>query len=207
MQKVFESFVSWLSTLQWVPDIVRRLWQALLVLSLGESTAVLMLFVAVAISSLVIANRFFMLRFEAPLARAELPPEPPRKGFGLKHLLLLVIAVLPGGLVGSVLLYTVIGKEHWRASSLGILVLALIPAFALILLRMPWFPHPELRDALYAGGVAGLSFGVLQFWICIKILREYIGEPDVCVPWWPPLAWWFQAGMLALSIHALLRYL
>jgi hypothetical protein len=33
----------------------------------------------------------------------------------------------------------------------------------------------------------------------IKLLREWWGEPDECVPWWPPLALWMQ-GLLAWAI-------
>lgn len=205
MLHAFETFFRWVATLEWVPPGLMKLWRALLSLSLGEDIAILFLLVAVILAGAAAANRFFMLEFSRPLPREALPPEPPKKGYGLKHLVLLLIAILPGGLVGSVVVYTVMGKSQWRQSCLRILALSMIPALALAAMRIKGFPHPEWRDALYIGGVLGLAFGVLQIWISIKILREYFGEPDVCVPWWPPAALVLQFGMLVATTFAIVR--
>jgi sulfite exporter TauE/SafE len=205
MLHAFETFFRWVATMEWVPPGIMKLWRALLTLSLGEDIAILFLLFAVLLAGAAAANRFFMLEFHKPLPREALPPEPPKKGFGLKHLVLLLIAILPGGLVGSVVVYTVMGKALWRASALKILGLSMIPALALAAMRVKGFPHPEWRDALYIGGVLGLTFGVLQIWIAIKLVREYFGEPDVCVPWWPPAALVLQFGLLTATLYAIVK--
>lgn len=205
MLHAIETFFRWLAKLEWLPPSVLKLWHALLSLTLGESLAIVLLMIAVLLAGAAAANRFFMCHFIRPVPRSELPPEPPKKGFGIKHLVLLLIAILPGGLVGSVVVFAVMGKERWRQSALRILGLSLVPAAMLALMRHPGFPHKEWRDALYVGGVLGLTFGVLQLWICIKIVREYFGEPDICVPWWPPTALWLQTGLLIACCSVLLR--
>lgn len=210
MFHAIETFFRWLAKLEWLPPTVLKLWTALLNLSLGESLAILCLFLAVLFAGAAAANRFFMCYFVRPVPRSSLPPEPPQKrfaikGFGIKHFVLLLIALLPGGIVGSVVAYAVMGKERWRQSSLRILGLSLLPAAMLALMRFPGFPHKEWRDALYIGGVLGLTFGVLQLWISIKLVREYFGEPDICVPWWPPTALWLQTGLLTACFIVLLR--
>lgn len=205
MVRAIETFFRWVATLEWVPPIFIKIWHALLQLSLGEWIAILALMLAVVLSGAAAANRFFMCYFHMPVPRASLPPDPPKKGFGIKHLVLLLIALLPGGLVGSVVAYAIMGKEGWRRSTLYIVGLSLIPALMLGVLRYRGFPHPEWRDAIYIGGVIGLTFGVLQLWICTKLLREYFGEPDVCVPWWPPLSLWIQTAMLVGGMAVLLN--
>lgn len=205
MFHAIETFFRWIAKLEWLPPSILKLWNALLSLTLGESLAILTLMLAVLLAGAAAANRFFMCHFEKPLPRSALPPEPPKKGFGIKHLALLLIAILPGGLVGSVVVFAVMGKERWRQSALRILGLSLIPAAMLAIMRHPGFPHKEWRDALYVGGVLGLTFGVLQLWICIKLVREYFGEPDICVPWWPPTALWLQTGLLFACLTVLLR--
>jgi len=210
MFHAIETFFRWLAKLEWLPPGILKLWTALLSLTLGESLAILCLMLAVLLAGAAAANRFFMCYFIRPVPRSSLPPEPTQKGFsikgfGIKHLVLLLIALLPGGIVGSVVAYTVMGKERWRQSSLRILGLSLLPAAMLAAMRHPGFPHKEWRDALYVGGVLGLTFGVLQLWISIKLIREYFGEPDICVPWWPPAALWLQTGLLFACLSALRR--
>jgi len=205
MFHAIETFFRWVAKLEWLPPAVSKLGIALLSLTLGESLAILSLSLAVLITGAAAANRFFMCHFIRPVPRSALPPEPPKKGFGIKHLVLLLIALLPGGIVGSVVAYAIMGKERWRQSALRILGLSLIPAAMLAVMRYSGFPHKEWRDALYIGGVLGLTFGVLQLWICTKLVREYFGEPDICVPWWPPTALWLQTGLLVACLTVLLR--
>jgi hypothetical protein len=46
-------------------------------------------------------------------------------------------------------------------------------------------------------GLLGLIFGLLHVWALVKLLRQWWGESDECVPWWPPAALWLQIVMLA----------
>lgn len=114
--------------------------------------------------------------------------------------MLFLIALLPGGLVGTFAVMSVMGKAQWRQDALKIFAMSLIPAVPLGLLRMEWFPWPHWRDAVYVSGVPGLVFAVLQVWIVIKLLRQWWGEPDEYIPWWPPfvlvLQWLLLAGCI-----------
>jgi hypothetical protein len=88
------------------------------------------------------------------------------------------------------------GHANWRRDALLIVGLSLVPALLMMVSRWDDFPWPGLRDAIYFSGLLGLVFGLLQCWVLIKLLREWWGEPDECVAWWPPLALLLQCSLL-----------
>ena len=80
---------------------------------------------------------------EWPRSRASVKQPRRPKGFGLRHLVMILVALLPGGMVGMFTLYAIMGKENWRRDSLLITGLALLPAGLLIALRWPDFPQTD----------------------------------------------------------------
>ena len=89
----------------------------------------------------------------------------------------------------------------------GMMVAMMFPTAApmiLVFARTMDFPWPHLRDAIYFSGLVGLIFALLQVWVLIKLLREWWGEPDECVAWWPPLALCMQLSLLMAATGRIL---
>jgi hypothetical protein len=120
-----------------------------------------------------------------------------KKDSGLKYLILLLVALLPGGLLGTAAVALLVGRKNWRRDAIGIQFVSLLPAFPLGLLSWSGFPWPWVADDLFLNGTLGLTFALLQLWATLKLLREAWGEPEQKVPWWPPLALWAQTLLLA----------
>lgn len=188
----------------YVQRIVNLPWRRFGELYVGESIALSVLAFATFVCAVAAMNRFLAGDFNWP--KKSRAGGSKKRAFGLKYFALLFVALLPGGLVGTFAVYAVMGKDHWRRDALLIVGASLAPALLLILMRATFFPWPGLRDSVYVGGIVGLVFGVLQLWALIKLLRESIGEPDECVPWWPPLALWAQSGLLIAAIMGTLGW-
>ncbi|HEY3323263.1 MAG TPA: hypothetical protein VGP72_22605 [Planctomycetota bacterium] len=171
----------------WLP-VLRPHWERISELYIGEKLAIGTLLVVSLLGSIAATNRFFAGHFGWPKARKALKAPKRKKGFGIKHVILVLLALLPGGLVGTFTVYAIMGKERWRRDALTIVEISVLPGLLLLSLRAPFLPWPQLRDTVYFSGLLGLIFGLLQIWAAVKLLREWLGEPDECVPWWPPLA-------------------
>ena len=123
-----------------------------------------------------------------------------KKRFGLKSVALLLIAILPGGLVGSVAVLSLLGKENWRSNAVTIFEFSLIPALGLIWMDLHFHPvvvpafiqpaHVELEMFF------GLTGAFMHFWITLKYLKQYWSEPDERLPMWPPAIWWAQIAQV-----------
>lgn len=144
-------------------------------------------------------------RLAALLTEPEAAPKRRKQRFGLKHLALLLIALLPGGLVGTAAVVMAMGKKNWRSDAIRIVDTSMVPAIALAWISSPYFPLPQLADHLFVSGVLGLAFLILQWWATIKLLREAWGEPEKNIPWWPPLALWTQGALLFGSLCLILH--
>jgi hypothetical protein len=199
------SFIlDWICSLSWINWAIHLHWERIGELFIGEKIAIGTLLAVTVIESVVASNRFLALEFATPKTRKSVKTPRRKKGFGLKHAALLLIALLPGGLVGSFVIYTIMGKEDWRRDTVTILGVSLLPVLLLALLRASWFPWPEFSDAIYISGLFGLIFALLHVWAMIKLLREWWGEPDECVAWWPPLTLWMQALLLWAMAYRIL---
>ena len=185
--------LDWFRELKTVAWLLHFHWERIGELSTGEKLALSSLLAVTVIEMVSASNRFLLLEFAKPKPPKSVKTPKRKKGFGIKHVALLLIALLPGGLVGSFVVYTIMGKEDWRRDAISIMGFSLIPLLLLMLLRASWFPWPEFLDAIYISGLIGLIFALLQVWLMIKLLREWWGEPDECVPWWPPMALCMQA--------------
>jgi hypothetical protein len=128
-----------------------------------------------------------------------------KKDGGLKYFFLLLIALLPGGLIGTAAVAVLVGRKQWRRDAAYIQFVALVPALPLGLLTWSGFPWPWIADNLWLNGTLGLTFALLQFWATLKLLREAWGEPEQKVPWWPPLALFVQTLLFADIVLALGR--
>ena len=196
--------LSWLPRMEWLEQVLGLPWQRIPELYIGEKLALAGLAAATCIGGVTALDRLFAGDFSWPKARRTGRPPKRKKGLGVKWVVMALIALLPGGLVGMAGIYTIMGKEKWRSDALRIAGLSLAPAGLLGVLRLEWFPWPELRDSVYVSGLFGLVFGLLQTWAMIKLLRQWWGEPDECVPWWPPMALCLQAALLAAVVFRLL---
>lgn len=185
-----------LRRIECVDRIWRLPWERLPTLYVGEKLALSLLALVTLIGGIAAVNRLLAGHYRWPKARKVVKVPKHRKGVGIKWLALVLIALLPGGIVGLATVYAVMGKESWRRDALRIVGLSLAPAGLLGLLRLESFPWPDMRDAIYTSGLLGLIFGLLQIWALIKLLRQWWGEPDECVPWWPPAAFCLQALLL-----------
>jgi hypothetical protein len=185
-----------------MPEWLHALPQRFSEIFVGEKLAIATLAMVCLVGFVAAANRFLAGQFSWPHPRAAVTRPKRPKGFGLRHVVMILVALLPGGMVGMFTLYAIMGKENWRRDSLLIIGLSLLPAIFLIVLREPDFPWPQARDAIWVSGLCGLVFAMLQIWALIKLLRQWWGEPEECVPWWPPLTLWLQSALL---VTALLR--
>jgi hypothetical protein len=114
----------------------------------------------------------------------------------LKAVGLAVLFVLPGGMIGAAAVAVIVGKKHWRSSAVLIQFMSVIPFLAVGWLSWMNFPWPWIAEDIWVNGTLGLTFGLLQLWATLKLLREAWGESPENVPWWPPLALWMQSLFL-----------
>ena len=201
MWYVLEKMFGWVPELPPVRWVLALPWPRLNELSIGEKLSLVTLALCVTAAGLVAMNRFLAMEFSDPLPRKQVRTPRRKKGFGLRYLVVAAAAVLPGGLVAAFTIPMLMGKEHWRVDALKIFLLSLIPLFLLLVLRFTqhsWLPAP--LDFTFSA-VLGLSFSMMQAWLTIKLLREGLGEPEECVPWWPPLALCAQALGLGLGLR------
>lgn len=189
---------------QWLERILALPWWRFQTLYVGEKLALGCLAVVALIGSLAALDRLFAGNFSWPKTRRTGKSQKRRKGLGVKWLVMGLLAILPGGLVGMASVYAIMGKERWRSEALRIVGVSLAPAGLLGLLRVEGFPWPEMRDSVYVSALFGLIFGLLHVWALIKLLRQWWGEPDECVPWWPPLALCLQVLLLIAVVFRLL---
>lgn len=170
--------------------------QRLLLAPIGIQLALLILACCVLVAALAVLGRWLdMLR----------PTQQPRsqrkkRGWGLKAVLLILIALLPGGLVAAVGAAACMGKGHWRRDATALVTTSLALALVLAWHVSPYFPVPHASENLAFSAVLGLTFGLLQLWALVKLLREYWGEPPVQVPMRPPFALGLQVLLLALGL-------
>ena len=199
--------LSFLGALEWLHQFpgMERLrhvpWQRIGALYIGEKLALGVFTFVTVFEVVVAANRFMAMEFAFPKPRKSVRTPKRKRGFGLKWVALALLALLPGGLVGTFVVIAVMGKDHWRRDAFWIIGLSVPFALALFLIRASFFPWPQFADALYISGSIGLIFGILQLWALIKLLREWWGEPDECVAWWPPLALWCQLLCLSAVLY------
>jgi len=137
------------------------------------------------------------------------PKTPKRKRrFGPRALALLVLAILPGGLVGTAAVVLIMGRKDWRRDAIHIVGVSLIPGGLLAWFCSPSSPverlafAPRISDAILEA--LGILFACLHVWALVKLLREAWGEPEDKVPWWPPLALVLQTLLLVASSWAIL---
>ena len=192
-------FVRWLKQHRWIEALLELPWHRIETLYIGEKLALASLTLVCVIGWIAAGNRFFACQFSMPANRKTLRIQKRKTGFGIKHFVLILIALLPGGMVGMFTIYAIMGKELWRRDALLICGISLVPAALLLGMRLESFPWPQIRDGVYVSGLLGLIFGLLHFWALTKLLREWWGEPDECVAWWPPLALWAQVSMLSAA--------
>jgi len=197
--------VEWLRRIEWVDRVWRLPWERIPALYIGEKLALGTLLAVTLIGSTAAVDRLFSGHYGWPKPRKAGKGGRRKKGLGVKWLALALIALLPGGLVGMAAVYAVMGQENWRGDAFRIVGMSLVPAALLWLLRLGSLPWPELRDAVYVSGLLGLIFGLLQVWAMLKLLRQWWGEPDECVPWWPPAAYCMQLLLLICSALRLLE--
>lgn len=171
-------------------------WQRLLEQPAGVEIALAALVACVFLGGAAALGRLLALGDE-PAAR---PRKKKGRRFGLKYLALVLVALLPGGLVGTTAVVLAMGKQNWRRDAAYIVDASLVLALALAWLSSPYFPLAELSDNLFVSGTLGLGFALFQFWATLKLLRESLGEPEAKVPWWPPLALWLQGALLFGSL-------
>ena len=184
-----------MSSIAFLDPLLHLPWERIPALYIGEKIALGSLLAVTLIECVAAANRFFAGEFHWPKPRKQIRTPKRKKGFGVKWLMVAALALLPGGLAGTAAVYVIMGKEGSRRDALRIVGLALIPALLLALLRVsPWH---ELHDAVYVSGLLGLVFGLLHVWALVKLLRQWWGEPEECVPWWPPAALCLQCVVLA----------
>ena len=193
------SVFDWLTQALGVERILMLPLQRIHALYLGEKFALACLLPVSLMGCVAALNRFLAGEFAWPKPRKAVKEPKRKKGFGLKHLAMLLLALLPGGLVGTVAVYALVGKEKWRSDALLMVGLSAVPALLLLLLRAGFFPWPELRDTVFLSGTLGLAFGLLQVCALVKLLREWWGEPEECVAWWPPLALCLQMLLLGAA--------
>jgi len=199
-----DSVQDWFRHPEILDRILRQMWERLAAMSIGEKIAMgTLLFVAI-LGSIAAVNRYFSGHFSAPVPRKTVKVPKRAKGFGVKYLVLLAVALLPGGMVGMFTVYSIMGTTQWRRDATIIVAGSLIPAALLVALRVESFPWAHLHDSVYVSGLTGLIFALLQCWAMIKLLREWWGEPDECVGWWPPFALCPQVGVLCIATHLVL---
>ncbi|MFH0939075.1 MAG: hypothetical protein V1899_07325 [Planctomycetota bacterium] len=204
MSSLLAALPDWLLRIECVDCVLRLPWDRLHTLYVGEKLALGTLLTVSLLGSVVAINRLLIGEFHWPKPRKSARASRRKKRLGLKHLVLLLIALLPGGLVGTVTVYIVMGKDNWRRDAIWIIGLSTPLALLLALLRAEWLPWPQLSDNLYLSGLLGLIFALLQIWALIKLLRQWWGEPDECVPWWPPATLCLQGMLLSACVIRML---
>jgi hypothetical protein len=205
MSVLLDVLPDWLTQLEFIQPLLRLPWERLQKLFIGEKIALGTLLGASLLGSVAAVNRFLACEFAFPKPRKSVRTPRRKKGFGIKHAVLLLVAILPGGLVGSFAVYAVMGRAMWRRDALIIVGASFVPALLLLLLRASFFPWPHFADEVYISGILGITFGLLHVWAMIKLLREWWGEPEECVAWWPPAALWVQLAFFAACAMRILE--
>ncbi|MCZ7648072.1 MAG: hypothetical protein M5U26_22900 [Planctomycetota bacterium] len=187
-------------------DLLALPWWRFAALTMGLKLALAILALCVALTALAAASHVLARLFARPSSESEPASGEarPRKGWGLKAAVLLILAILPMGLTAAGAVYLVMGKANWRRDALALFVGSLSFALPLGWLASPWFPYPEWARSEYVVLLPALGFSMLQLWALVKVLREYWGEPDERVPLFPPIVWWAQALLLGLSSYGVL---
>lgn len=193
-----EQFFLNLPPVRWLVNLP---WWRILELSIGEQLALGVLAVCVLLGGLAALDRMTSDADDPTAAK----PKKKRKGLGIRVFAVLLLALLPGGLVGSAAVLLVMGKEGWRRDAVSIVCLSMSVGVLLIWYSSEYFPLSAIAGNFYVSGVLGICFGMLQLWATIKLLREFWGEPIQKVPWYPPLALFLQTSLFALLIYALFR--
>src|SRR5260221_10832582 len=119
-----------LERLPWILGVehaYRMLGERLNRLHIGDKLALASLLAVAMMGAIAALNRFLAGEFALPKPRSSVKTPRRKKGFGLKHLVFVVLAVLPGGIVGTLAVYAVLGKEHWRRDAFYIVGMSLIP--------------------------------------------------------------------------------
>ena len=178
-------------------------WKYLEAFSAGAWIALGSLALAVVVGWAVSLNAIWQ-RIEPLLVRRRRSPQKKRR-FGPKHLALILVALLPGGLVGAAAVALVLGKKDWRRDALYIQFAAVPLCAVLGVLCWPAFPWPALADSIFLTGTLGLTCGLLHLWTLLKLLRQAWGEPPAKAPWWPPSALWIQTLVLADIFYIILQ--
>lgn len=177
-------------------------WHRIAELSTGEHIAWGTLLVCVLLGGLAALDR---LTASADLQNPDAPKKPKRRRkFDPRYLVLVLVALLPGGLVGSAAVVLAMGKAHWRRDAISIVAASLPVLWLLLWMRSSYFPLPQVAWNFYITGVFGIAFGLLHLWATVKLLREYWGEPLKKVPWYPPQALWLQSLLLGAGVYWLL---
>lgn len=177
-------------------------WHRLVELSTGEHIAWGTLLLCVILGGLAALDR---LTVSADFQNSDVPKKPRRRRkFDPRYLVLVLIALLPGGLVGSAAVVLAMGKAHWRRDAVAIVGASLPVLLLLLWMQSNYFPIQKIAVNFYVNGVFGIAFGLLHLWATIKLLREYWGEPLQKVPWYPPQALWLQILLLGAEVYWLL---
>lgn len=192
----FHNFLTRLPPVRWLLNLP---WQRIPELSIGEQLSLGVLTACVVFGTLAALDRMTSDPVDAPAK-----PKP-KKGLGMRHLALLLVALLPGGLVGSAAVVLAMGKGHWRRDATSIVGLSYSVGAVLLWYSSRFFPLPQFAHDFYVSGVLGIAFGLLNLWATIKLLRELWGEPMAKVPWHPPLALWLQGLQLGTALFLLFR--
>jgi hypothetical protein len=195
----------WMPRIAWVERVLALPWWRIHTLYVGEKLALGALLAVTLVGAVAATDRLFAGNYGWPKQRRASRTSKRKKGIGVKWVVMALIALLPGGLVGMAAVYAVMGRENWRRDALKIVGMSLVPAVLLGLLRLEQWPWPDMRDAVYVSGLLGLIFGLLHVWALVKLLRQWWGEPDECVPWWPPAALCLQIVMLTGAVIRLLE--
>ncbi|MCW8133986.1 MAG: hypothetical protein KIS92_26810 [Planctomycetota bacterium] len=194
----FFGFLKGIPPVRWLLDLP---WARVLDLAIGEQLGLAVLAACVFVGTLAALDRMTSDPDGAPAK----PEKKPKKGLRLRHLALVLVALLPGGLVGSAAVVLAMGKAHWRRDAVSIVGLSYTVGALLLWYDSRYFPLPQVADNFHASGVLGIAFGLLTLWATIKLLRELWGEPIAKVPWHPPLALWLQGLQLGAALFLLLH--
>ncbi|MBI3831174.1 MAG: hypothetical protein HY291_16770 [Planctomycetes bacterium] len=192
-----EQFIFNIPPVRWLVNLP---WSRLLGLSVGEQIALSVLTLCVLLGGLSALDRMTSDARDPEAAK----PRKKKRGLGIRIIALVILALLPGGLVGSAAVLIVMGKEGWRRDAFSIVGLSLVIGVLLVWYSSTYFPFSALANNFYISGVLGITFALTQLWATIKLLREYWGEPIHKVPWYPPLALFLQTSVLAFLVYALL---
>lgn len=189
-----------LSTWERVRAEAAQLWAGVVHANFGVKMALATLAVCV-VAGWVVALARMVMRVRRFFRKKEVPRE---KNPWIKRIGVALAILVPGGLVGTAAVALVMGKELWRRDAVWIVGAAMLPGAALWWLNTVEFPYRFLHDSLLLHCALAVSFGVLQLWVAIKLMREAFGEAAEKVRWWPPLGLWLQTCVLVTGLALLI---